>query len=64
MTDRPTSRTCTRRDEEMPYLFQSGERHPGQFTLETTRAGSGPLAALANLRLFGKQGCRRCSATS
>jgi len=45
-----------RRDEDTPYIFQSGERHPGKYTLETTRAGSGPLAALANLRLFGRQG--------
>lgn len=46
----------TRRDEDTPYIFQSGVRHPGKYTLETTRAGSGPLAALANLRLFGKHG--------
>jgi len=46
----------TRRDEDTPYIFQSGTRHPGKYTLETTRAGSGPLAALANLRLFGKRG--------
>ena len=45
-----------RRDEDTPYIFQSGERHPGRYTLETTRAGSGPLAAIANLRLFGKHG--------
>ncbi len=45
-----------RRDEETPYIFQSGERHPGRYTLETTRAGHGPLAALANLRLFGITG--------
>jgi hypothetical protein len=31
-------------------------RHPGRYTLETTRAGNGPLAALANLRLFGIRG--------
>ena len=42
----------------MPYLFKSGEYHPGQFTLETSRAGSGPMAALANLMLFGKNGLR------
>jgi glutamate/tyrosine decarboxylase-like PLP-dependent enzyme len=41
-----------------PYLFQSGHHHPGKFTLETTRSGSGPMAALANLRLFGKDGLR------
>jgi L-2,4-diaminobutyrate decarboxylase len=46
----------TRREEETPYIFQSGVRHPGRYTLETTRAGSGPLAAIANLRLFGKRG--------
>jgi L-2,4-diaminobutyrate decarboxylase len=45
-----------RRSEDTPYIFQSGERHPGRYTLETTRAGSGPLAAIANLRLFGKFG--------
>lgn len=45
-----------RRDEETPYIFQSGERHPGKYTLETTRAGNGPLAAIANLRLFGRRG--------
>lgn len=42
----------------MPYLFQSGEHHPGTFTLETTRSGTGPMAALANLLLLGKEGLR------
>ncbi|MGC4081997.1 MAG: pyridoxal-dependent decarboxylase [Vicinamibacterales bacterium] len=46
----------TRSEEETPYIFQSGARHPGKYTLETTRAGSGPLAAIANLRLFGRTG--------
>jgi len=40
----------------MPYLFHSGSHHPGMFTLETTRSGCGPMAALANLRLFGRRG--------
>lgn len=44
--------------ESMPYLFQTGEYHPGQFTLETSRSGGGPMAALANLQLFGKNGLR------
>jgi glutamate/tyrosine decarboxylase-like PLP-dependent enzyme len=47
-----------RDDESMPYLFQSGHYHPGKYTLETTRSGSAPLAALANLLLFGKDGLR------
>lgn len=42
----------------MPYLFQSGEHHPGMYSLETSRSGTGPMAALANLSLFGKQGLR------
>ncbi|MGE0451199.1 MAG: aspartate aminotransferase family protein [Vicinamibacterales bacterium] len=45
-----------RREEDTPYIFQSGTRHPGRYTLETTRPGNGPLAAIANLRLFGRQG--------
>jgi L-2,4-diaminobutyrate decarboxylase len=47
-----------RSDDAMPYLFQSGHYHPGKFTLETTRSGSAPLSALANLLLFGKEGLR------
>jgi len=42
----------------MPYLFQSGTHHPGKFTLETSRSAAGPMAAYANLRLFGKDGLR------
>ncbi len=44
--------------ETMPYLYQSGELHPGMVTLETTRSAAGPMAALANLLLFGKEGYR------
>ncbi len=50
--------TLVRGRDEMPYLFQTGQRHPGVFTLETSRSGCGVLAALANLRLFGKTGLR------
>ncbi len=42
----------------MPYLFQSGELHPGMYTLETTRSGTGVMAALANLLLLGRSGLR------
>jgi L-2,4-diaminobutyrate decarboxylase len=44
--------------ETMPYLYQSGDHHPGMYTLETSRSGIGPMAALANLLLFGKEGYR------
>ena len=54
-----------RSDEEMPYLFQSGDHHPGKYTLETTRSGSGIAggarqpAAVRQARPAG-----RCSAIS
>jgi glutamate/tyrosine decarboxylase-like PLP-dependent enzyme len=47
-----------RQRETMPYLFQSGDHHPGTATLETTRAAGGVMAALANLLLLGKEGYR------
>jgi glutamate/tyrosine decarboxylase-like PLP-dependent enzyme len=49
-------RQITRDRETMPYLFQSGQWHPGKFTLETSRAGAGAMAALANLLLLGREG--------
>ncbi len=48
----------SRSPEQMPYLYHFGDYRPGTFTLETSRAGTGGLAALANLRLFGKEGLR------
>ena len=51
-------RLISRGQDTTPYLFQSGTYHPGKYTLETTRSGCGPMAALANLRLFGKDGLR------
>jgi glutamate/tyrosine decarboxylase-like PLP-dependent enzyme len=48
----------SRSPEQMPYLYHFGEHRPGMFTLETSRGGAGVLAALANLRLFGKEGLR------
>ena len=45
-----------RPQEQMPYLYQFGAHRPGMYTVETSRAGGGILAALANMKLFGKQG--------
>lgn len=56
--DRADLERIARERDTMPYLFQTGERHPGFFTLETSRPGTGVLAALGNLLLFGKQGLR------
>ena len=44
--------------ETMPYLYQSGQHHPGMVTLETTRSGAGPMAALGSMLLLGKEGYR------
>jgi len=54
--EREDVRLVARSPEQMPYLYHFGDHRPGTFTLETTRAGTGPLAALGNYRLFGKQG--------
>ena len=48
----------SRHPEEMPYLYHFGQYRPGIYTLECSRPGSGVLAALANMRLFGKVGFR------
>ena len=56
--DRNDLAPLQRSREEMPYLFQTGLRHPGTYTLETTRSGSGVLAALGNLLLLGRDGLR------
>lgn len=54
--EREDLRLLARPAEQMPYLYHFGDHRPGTFTLETSRAGTGPLAALGNYRLFGKQG--------
>lgn len=54
--DRADLELLMRNQERMPYLYQFGEHRPGMYTLETSRGGAGVLAALANLKLFGKKG--------
>jgi glutamate/tyrosine decarboxylase-like PLP-dependent enzyme len=54
--DRSDLDLVSRDPEQMPYLYHFGDYRPGTFTLETSRAGTGVLAALANLRLFGRDG--------
>lgn len=54
--DREDFKLLSRAPEQMPYLYHFGDYRPGMFTLETSRAGTGVLAALASLRLFGKTG--------
>ncbi len=56
--DREHLALLSRKPEEMPYLYQFGNYHPGLYTLECSRSGAGALAALVNMRLFGKMGYR------
>jgi glutamate/tyrosine decarboxylase-like PLP-dependent enzyme len=56
--DRRHLTLLSREPDEMPYLYQFGKYHPGIYTLECSRPGSGALAALASMRLFGKKGYR------
>jgi L-2,4-diaminobutyrate decarboxylase len=54
--DRRDFERLLRNREDMPYLFNSGECHPGLYTLETSRAAGGPMAALASMLLLGRHG--------
>lgn len=58
LRDRAEFGTIARERETMPYLYHTGQYHPGMFTLETTRSATGVMAALANMLLLGKEGFR------
>ncbi len=48
----------SREPEQMPYLYHFSHYNPGVYTLECSRSGASALAALANIRLLGKEGYR------
>ncbi len=56
--DRSALALISRVPEQMPYLYQVGHYHPGIYTLECSRPGTGALAGLASMCLLGKQGYR------
>ena len=58
LRDRNDFQTIVRERSAMPYLYHTGEYHPGMFTLETSRSATGVMAALANLLLLGREGFR------
>ena len=58
LRDRAGFGEVARRRDSMPYLYHTGHYHPGMFTLETSRAATGVMAALANLLLLGQDGFR------
>ncbi len=58
LRERDDFRVLVRERSTMPYLYHTGEYHPGMFTLETSRSATGVMAALANLLLLGREGFR------
>ena len=56
--DKQDLQLLSRPHEQISCLFQFGTYRPGLHTLEGSRAGSGVLSGLINLKLFGKQGMR------
>jgi glutamate/tyrosine decarboxylase-like PLP-dependent enzyme len=58
LRDRNDLRHLVRDRSTMPYLFHSGEYHPGMFSLETSRGAGGVMAALGSLLLLGRDGLR------
>jgi glutamate/tyrosine decarboxylase-like PLP-dependent enzyme len=56
--ERDDFRTLVRARSTMPYIYHTGQYHPGMYTLETSRSATGVMAALANLLLLGKEGYR------
>jgi glutamate/tyrosine decarboxylase-like PLP-dependent enzyme len=56
LRDREDFSQIVRQRSTTPYLFHSGEYHPGLFSLETSRSATGVMAALANLLLLGREG--------
>jgi L-2,4-diaminobutyrate decarboxylase len=58
LKDRSDFASLVRERSQMPYLYHTGQYHPGMFTLETSRSATGVMAALANLLLLGKSGFR------
>lgn len=58
LRERDEFRVLVRERSTMPYLYHTGDYHPGMFTLETSRSATGVMAALANLLLLGREGFR------
>lgn len=56
--DRADFALIARSRESMPYLYHSGDYHPGMYSLETSRSATGVMAALGSLLLLGKSGMR------
>lgn len=58
LKNRAEFQSLARQRETMPYVYHTGDYHPGMFTLETSRSAYGVMAALGSLLLLGKDGFR------
>lgn len=58
LRNRQEFQTLVRQRDTMPYIYHTGDYHPGMFSLETSRSASGAMAALASMLLLGKDGFR------
>lgn len=56
LKNKPELELLNRSVESIPYIKQADEYCPGIYTLEASRGGAAPLAAMANMLLFGKEG--------
>ncbi len=56
LKNRPDLELLNRSEESIPYIKQDKSYCPGIYTLEASRGGAAPLAAMANMLLFGKEG--------
>ena len=63
LRDAADFKRIARSDDAMPYLFQSGHYHPGKYTLETTRGGSGRSPRWPTCSFSARTGCVRCWGT-
>lgn len=58
LRDRTEFQSVARQRDTMPYIYHTGDYHPGMFTLETSRSACGVMSALASMLLLGKDGFR------
>jgi glutamate/tyrosine decarboxylase-like PLP-dependent enzyme len=58
LRDRAEFQSLARQRDTMPYIYHTGDYHPGMFTLETSRSACGVMSALASMLLLGKDGLR------
>jgi len=58
LRNRAEFQSLARQRDTMPYIYHSGDYHPGMFTLETSRSACGVMSALASMLLLGRDGFR------